>query len=120
MNKLADDFESEVRKSLDMLAKAAVDMQTTSHSMLASADEATQQATTVAAAAEQASTNVQTVAVASEELSASVQEIGRQVSRSTTIAAQAVDEAALTNGTVLGLSAAAQKIGDVVKLIHSI
>lgn len=120
MNELADDFEGQVKKSLDILARAATDMQTTSNSMLASADEAAQQATTVAAAAEQASTNVQTVAVATEELSASVQEIGRQVSQSTTIAARAMDEAALTNTAIQELSTAAQKIGDVVKLINSI
>ncbi|HLI98822.1 MAG TPA: methyl-accepting chemotaxis protein, partial [Bradyrhizobium sp.] len=45
---------------------------------------------------------------------------GRQVSQSTEIAGQAVAEANRTNVTVQGLSAAAQKIGDVVKLISDI
>jgi len=120
LNKLADDFETGVRASLDTLASAATEMRATSQSMSATAEETSAQATTVAAAAEQASANVQTVATATEELSSSVAEIGRQVTQSTKIAGQAVDEAGRTNVTVQGLSAAAQKIGDVVKLISDI
>ena len=118
--KMADEFERGVRASLDSLAGAATDMQTTSRSMSSTASEASQQATSVAAVAEQASSNVQTVAAATEELSCSVAEIGRQVTQSTEIAGQAVAEANRTNVTVQGLSAAAQKIGDVVKLISDI
>jgi methyl-accepting chemotaxis protein len=120
LGKMADEFERGVRASLDKLAGAACDMQTTSKSMSATAGEASQQATSVAAVAEQASANVQTVAAATEELSSSVSEIGRQVTQSTEIAGQAVAEANRTNVTVQGLSAAAQKIGDVVKLISDI
>jgi methyl-accepting chemotaxis protein len=118
--RMADEFESGVRASLDGLASAASDMQATSRSMSSTASEASQQATSVAAVAEQASVNVQTVAAATEELSSSVSEIGRQVTQSTGIAGQAVAEANRTNVTVQGLSAAAQKIGDVVKLISDI
>jgi methyl-accepting chemotaxis protein len=113
-------FETGVRGSLDTLASAATEMRATSQSMSATAEETSAQATTVAAAAEQASANVQTVATATEELSSSVAEIGRQVGQSTKIAGQAVDEANRTNVTVQGLSSAAQKIGDVVKLISDI
>jgi methyl-accepting chemotaxis protein len=120
LSKLADDFESGVRRSLDTLAGAASEMRTTATSMSATAEETSLQATTVAAVAEQATANVQTVAAATEELSASVSEIGRQVTQSTQIAGQAVEEANRTNMTVQGLSAAAQKIGDVVKLISDI
>jgi methyl-accepting chemotaxis protein len=120
LSRMADEFERGVRASLDTLAGAATEMQTTSKSMSATAGEASVQATTVAAVAEQASANVQTVAAATEELSSSVSEIGRQVTQSTEIAGQAVAEANRTNVTVQGLSAAAQKIGDVVKLISDI
>jgi methyl-accepting chemotaxis protein len=120
LSRMADDFESGVRTSLDTLAGAATQMQTISKSMSATAEEASHQATAVAAVAEQASSNVQTVAAATEELSSSVSEIGRQVTQSTEIASQAVAEANRTNETVQGLSAAAQKIGDVVKLISDI
>jgi methyl-accepting chemotaxis protein len=120
LRKLADDFESGVRRSLDTLSGAANEMKATSTSMSATAEQASQQATTVAAVAEQASANVQTVAAATEELSSSVTEIGRQVTQSTQIAGKAVEEANRTNMTVQGLSAAAAKIGDVVKLISDI
>jgi len=117
---MADDFERGVRESLDKLAAASKQMRATSQSMSATADETNRQATTVSAAAGQASSNVQTVATATEELSSSVGEIGRQVTQSTRIAGQGVAEASRTNETVGGLSAAAQKIGDVVKLISDI
>jgi len=120
MTKLADDFDSSVRASLDTLAMAASEMRTTSQSMAATAEQASRQATVVSTAAEEASVNVQTVASATEELSSSVIEIGRQVTQSTEIASAAVGEANRTNATVQGLSAAAQKIGDVVKLISDI
>jgi methyl-accepting chemotaxis protein len=120
LNTMADDFERGVRSSLDMLTQSASEMRGTSQNMAEAAQEANRQTATVSTAAEQASVNVQTVASATEELSSSVLEIGRQVAQSTTIAAQAVDEALRTNETVQGLSTAAQKIGDVVKLISEI
>jgi methyl-accepting chemotaxis protein len=120
LGQLADDFENGVRTSLTALSGAATEMRTTARGMSATADQTSQQATTVATVAEQASVNVQTVAAATEELSSSVSEIGRQVTQSTRIAGQAVEEANRTNVTVQGLSAAAQKIGDVVNLISDI
>ena len=117
---LADELERGVRASLRTMSAAAAEMQTTSKGMFDTAGQASTQATTVAAAAEQASANVQTVAAATEELSSSVAEIGRQVSHSTHITGQAVEEANRTNTTIQGLSAAAAKIGDVVKLISGI
>jgi methyl-accepting chemotaxis protein len=120
MARLADEFESGVRASLDTLFAAATELRTTSQGMAATAKQTNAQATTVAVAAEQTSVNAQTAAAATEELSSSVTEIGQQVTRSTRIAADAVDEANRTNNAVQGLSAAAQKIGDVVKLISDI
>ena len=120
LNRMADEFEKGVRASLDALARSAGDMRETSHGMSATAGEASRLTTTVAKVAEQATVNVQTVAAATEELSSSVSEIGRQVTQSTAIAAEAVNEANRTNATVQGLSAAAEKIGDVVKLISDI
>jgi methyl-accepting chemotaxis protein len=113
-------FESSIRGTLDTLGSAATEMRVTSRSMSATAKETTEQATRVAGAAEQASDNVQAVAAATEELSSSAAEIGRQVGHSAKIAGEAVSDANHTNTAVQGLSAAAQKIGDVVKLISDI
>src|SRR5205814_5903127 len=47
-------------------------------------------------------------------------EIGRQASSSAQVAGRAVSEAERTNQTIRGLADAAQKIGDVLKLISDI
>lgn len=120
LGRMADDFEKSVRGSLDAVTAAAVELRQTSNGMSSTAQSASEQATTVAVVAEQASANVQTVAAATEELASSVSEIGRQVAQSTQIAGQAVEQASRTNMTVQGLSAAAQKIGDVIQLINDI
>ena len=120
LRQMADEFESGVLAALDALASSAGKMRSTAHSMSATAEATSQQATTVAAASEQASANVQTVAAATEELTSSIAEIGRQVVDSAQIAGRAVDEATRTDATVQSLSEAAQKIGAVVKLISDI
>ena len=113
-------FEQSVQAALGQLAGAATKMRETSLGMSTTAEETTGQASTVAVAVNRVSGNMQTIASAAEELFSSVTEIGRQVGQSSTISHQAVDEAARTNQTVRGLSEAAQKIGDVVKLITAI
>ena len=113
-------FEQGVRDTLDQLTSAAAEMRTTSQGMSATSDKTTARTTAVAGVVEEVSGNMQTVAAAAEELLSSVSEIGRQVVHSSKIAGQAVEEAGHTNATVLTLSQAAQKIGDVVKLITSI
>jgi methyl-accepting chemotaxis protein len=113
-------FEQSVRNTLDGLTSAAAEMRTTSQGMSATSDKTTARAAAVAGVVEEVSGNMQTVASAAEELLSSVSEIGRQVVHSSKIAGQAVDEAGRTNTTVQALSQAAQKIGDVVKLISAI
>ena len=53
-------------------------------------------------------------------MAATGSEISRQVSRAATISREAAEEGRRTNDTVAGLAAAAQKVGDVVKLIQDI
>jgi len=120
LQKVADDFEASVKSVVETVSQTAQQMQSTAKSMSAAAGETESQATSAAAASEQASTNVQTVAAATEELSSSIEEIGRQVNRSLETATKAVNNARSTNGKVEGLVEAAQKIGDVVKLIRAI
>jgi methyl-accepting chemotaxis protein len=94
-------------------------MQGTAEIMTTTASDASMRASTVDAASEKASGNVEMVAAA-EELSASVREISQRVSQSTEVARQAVGDAERTNATVQVLSSGAEKIGEVVLLIHSI
>jgi methyl-accepting chemotaxis protein len=120
MENIADDFERSVKGIVSSVATAAAGMQTTAQSMTATASDASARAATVGAASDSASNNVGTVAAAAEELSSSVAEISRQVTQSSKIASQAVGDAKRTNATVKVLSTGAEKIGEVVKLIHSI
>jgi methyl-accepting chemotaxis protein len=120
MESLASDFERSVNGIVRSVSTAATGMQTTAQSMTATASDASARAATVGSASENASNNVGTVAAAAEELSSSVAEISRQVTRSSEIASKAVGDAERTNATVQVLSTGAEKIGEVVKLIHSI
>jgi methyl-accepting chemotaxis protein len=120
MESLAGDFERSVNGIVRTVSSAAAGMQTTAQSMTATASDASARAATVGAASQSASNNVGTVAAAAEELSSSVAEISRQVARSSEIASKAVGDAERTNATVQALSTGAEKIGEVVKLIHSI
>jgi methyl-accepting chemotaxis protein len=120
MENLANDFERSVNGIVRTVSSAAAGMQSTAQSMTSTASDASARAATVGAASQTASSNVSTVAAAAEELSGSVSEISRQVARSSEIASQAVGDAERTNATVQVLSTGAEKIGEVVKLIHSI
>ncbi len=117
---LADDLEAGVKKVIEAVAAAAGELQATAKSMLADVERTGARSTTVATASDQASASVQIVAAAAEELSGSIQEIGRQVVRSTEIAAEAVQTAEQTNATVQTLAEMGQKVGEVVNLISDI
>jgi methyl-accepting chemotaxis protein len=120
MEEIARDFEHRVNGIVRSVSAAATGMQTSAQSMTATASDASARAATVGAASDTASSNVETVAAAAEELSSSVAEIARQVTRSSEITTRAVGDAERTNATVEILSTGAEKIGEVVKLIHSI
>ena len=114
------EFDSHLRGAIATVGQAASNMQSTAHALATNAEQTTQRSAAVAAASEEASTNAQTVASATEQLSASVGEISRQVTEFTKIASEAVMQAERTNLSVQGLTDAAKRIGDVVKLIEDI
>lgn len=120
LERLTLDFDANVSKLLEAVAAASGDMTSTADSMSGIANETSLRGATVASAAEEASSNVQTVASATEELSSSINEIMRQVGQSSEIAQRAVDQAGATDNQVRGLVHAAEKIGEVVKLISEI
>jgi methyl-accepting chemotaxis protein len=104
--RMADDFEHNVKDVVDGVSAAATELQATSETMAAGAEETNTQASTVAAA--------------SEQLAKSIDEISRQVAHASEISGGAVQSARETNERVQGLADAAAKIGDVVKLINDI
>lgn len=120
MQRLADEFEASVTGVVEIVSSASTELQSTAQSMSATAEETSRQSQSVANASEQASSNVQSAASAAEELSSSISEISRQVTESTRIAGDATEQATRTNTQIHGLAEAAQRIGDVVKLINDI
>ena len=120
MQRLADEFEASVTGVVEIVSSASTELQSTAQSMSATAEETSRQSQAGASASEQASTNVQSAASAAEELSSSISEISRQVTESTRIAGDASEQASRTNTQIHGLAEAAQRIGDVVKLINDI
>jgi methyl-accepting chemotaxis protein len=120
MQGLADDFERSVNGVVQSVTSSAAGMQATAESMTGLARDASSRAMTVSEASQKASGNAGTVAAAAEELASSVAEISRQVTQSTEIANKAVEDAERTNATVQVLSSGADKIGEVVQLIHTI
>ena len=71
-------------------------------------------------ASRQASEHVRSAATASDELSQSITEISRRVQDSNSVATDAVKQANATDQRMAELTAAGDRIGDVVKLITSI
>jgi methyl-accepting chemotaxis protein len=113
-------FRQRVEDHLRTVADGAMAMRSTATTLLASSGQTSQRADSAVSASNEASTNVETAAVAADELSTSIGEISRQLALTTTIVRAAVEEAQGTNAQITALSQAAQKIGDVVKLIRTI
>jgi methyl-accepting chemotaxis protein len=113
-------FERSVASMLERTATAAGAMQEAITQQRTIGADNDSQLAVVANAAEQATANVQAVASATEELSASISEIDRQVGDAARVSESASDEAAKTNAMVGALATAADRIGEVVKLINGI
>jgi methyl-accepting chemotaxis protein len=120
MHRLADEFQTTVGNIVNAVSTASGELEKAASTLTRTAENTQQLSGAVASASEEASTNVQTVASAAEEMSASVNEIARRVQESSTIAAEAVRQADKTDARIAELSAAASRIGDVVKLITAI
>ncbi len=120
LNDIASRFEQAVSVLVDdvsaksqQAAKLVEEMATQTHQ---SADSAVAAADTSRTALSEA----QSISQAAQELSSSVTAILDQAQRSTRITADAVDQAQGTSQSVQELSNAAQKIGDIIKLINEI
>ena len=113
-------FRQRVEDHLRTVTDGAMAMRSTAATLFASSGQTAQRAESAVSASNEACGNVETAAVAADELSSSIDEIGRQLATATGIVRAAVEEAQGTNEQIAALSQAAQKIGDVIKLIRSI
>jgi methyl-accepting chemotaxis protein len=103
----------QVMSSSDRFEKDAQQLSLTARTTAEMSDQS-------ADASRQASEHVRSAATASNELSQSIVEISRRVQDSNSVASEAVKQAGATDERMAELSAAGDRIGDVVKLITSI
>jgi len=113
-------FRRSVEDHLRTVTEGAMAMRSTAATLLGSSAQTAKSAESAVTASNEASANVETAALAADELSGSICEIGRQLATTTDIVRAAVGEAQETNREIAALAQAAQKIGDVIKLIRAI
>jgi methyl-accepting chemotaxis protein len=113
-------FRLRVEEHLRKASDGAMAMRAAATTLFANSGQTSKGATGTVAASNEASINVQTAATAADELAQSIGEIGRQLTLTTDIVRGAVGEAQDTNAQIAALAKAAQKIGDVIKLIRAI
>jgi methyl-accepting chemotaxis protein len=120
MEAVCHSFDQSITDLLKGFEEVMVELRKSAETMSEAVRQTEAEAKAANAASQSAGSNVNSVAGATEELVASVGEIGRQTERSAEIAARAVARASETDKQIQGLAEAAQKVGDVVKLITDI
>ena len=113
-------FRQRIESMLKTVDDSAGAMRSTATTLFAASDKTSQRAEGAVHTSNEASTNVEIAASAANELSASIAEISRQLGQTNNLVGIAVSEAGATNDQIGGLLQAAQKIGDVVKLIQDV
>jgi methyl-accepting chemotaxis protein len=113
-------FRERMDKLLKTVGGSADAMKASAITLSGASSETSQHAESAVQASSEASTSVKTASVATDELSTSIAEIGRQLEATNNVVRLTVGEAQATDGEIGALATAAQKIGDVVKLIRDI
>jgi len=113
-------FRTEMEVLLSTFGDSAAAMKSTAATLSNASNHSSQCAENAVAASGDAASGVKTAADATDELSGSIAEIARQIAQTHAVVRLAVEEAQSTNGEMTALAEAAQKIGDIVKLISTI
>ena len=113
-------FRESVETVLKTVNDSVAAMKSTAGELSASSGDTAQRAERAFKASNEASSNVETAASAADEMASSITEINQQLTQAADIVRAAVTEAQTTNDEIATLAQAAQKIGDVVKLIQNI
>ena len=114
------DFDGNVQKILVGVDGQIGRMLETAEGLTMLAADAEGRGSVVAGAAQETSSTVATVASATEELSASIEEINRQIATARDVVGRAGEVAGSTRTEMHELAGAAERIGEVVGLIHAI
>jgi methyl-accepting chemotaxis protein len=113
-------FRARAETLLQIVAESAGTMRSTATKLFDASGHTSHRTESAVRTSNEASVNVETAASATTELSGSIVEIGQQLNRAAQVVRLAVEEARATNRDIDALAQAAQKIGDVVKLIRGI
>ena len=113
-------FRESVEGVLKTVGDSVAAMRSTASALSAISNDTTAHTAGAVKTSGDAFESVEVAANAAEEMSKSIAEINHQLARATEVVRAATAEAQSTNADIEGLAAAAQKIDDVIKLIHSV
>ena len=120
LNQFVEDFRAKIGGIIERVLNSAGQFEKDTQQLSVTAHSTAEMSGQSASASRQASEHVRSAAAASNELSQSIVEISRRVQESNSVTADAVKQADATDQRMAELSAAGDRIGDVVKLITSI
>jgi methyl-accepting chemotaxis protein len=113
-------FRESVEGVLKTVGDSVAAMKSTASALSSISSDTTKHTDGAVRTSSEAFTSVEFAAIAAEEMSKSIAEINHQLARATEVVRAATSEMQSTNRDIAGLAQAAQKIDDVVKLIHSV
>jgi methyl-accepting chemotaxis protein len=120
MDAHTQDFGTSVSGVMESFLMSAATMRQAASDVAEGARQTRASTSSTAEGATASSRDLNAVAAAAEEMAISINEISRQVAHVTTSVHAAVERATETDTKVLGLSEAADRIGDVVRIITDI
>jgi methyl-accepting chemotaxis protein len=120
LNQFVEDFRTKIGGIIERVLDSSSRFEKDAQQLSVTAQATAEMSGRSADASRQASEHVRGAAAASNELSQSIVEISRRVQESNGVTADAVKQADATDERMTELSAAGDRIGDVVKLITSI
>ena len=120
MDKHTQDFGTSISGVMASLGQSAGKMRAAADAMSQAATRTRDSTSGAVEGANTSARDLNSVAVAAEQMAASIGEISRQVAHVTTAVHTAVDRASETDAKVASLATAADRIGDVVRLISDI
>jgi len=120
LNQFVEAFRTKIGGIIEQVLNSSGQFERDAQTLSVTAHSTAEMSGLSANASRQASEHVRSAATASNELSQSIVEISRRVQDSNGIAADAVKQADATDQRMAELTAAGDRIGDVVKLITSI
>ena len=120
MDRHTQDFAPSRTGGMATLLQSAADMRKAAQEMSEASQQTRDSTSQAVDGANMSSRDLNSVAAAAEQMAASINEISQQVSHVTAAVHQVVDRASETNTKVVGLAAATDRIGEVVRLITDI